>query len=43
MEDEILELCEKIMDISAKYHVDYKTIMEKLKEQLDYEDFLAER
>lgn len=42
MEDEILELCEKIMDVSAEYHVDYETIMGKIQEQLSYESFMAE-
>ena len=41
MEDEVLELCEKIMDISANYNITYEEILEKVQEQLDYESFMA--
>ena len=42
MEDEILELCEKIMNISANHNVTYEEIFEKTRKQLEFESFMAE-
>ena len=41
LDEEIMEVCEKIFDISANHKLTYDEILEKIKKQIDYEVFMA--